>query len=276
MPLSIVVPAFNEAENIGALIKEIRKSVPFNEIIVVDDGSTDGTAEAARIDHVKVISHPNNKGYGAAIKTGIEAAQGDWIVTIDADGQHNPQDINKLWRGCADLSVGSRQNSSGRVRGIGKWVLKKLAEYLSGKKIPDLNSGMKLARREDLKKYIRLCPDGMSFSDTLTLLYLQNGKKVNFVPIAVRERHSGKSTISLKTALETVMSVLNVVMFYNPLRIFLPLAVVCFTLGTAWAVWIFTIRPSLSTGALLLILTGLGFFFFGMLAEQIAQMRKQL
>ena len=282
MSLSVVIPAYNEEQQIGAVIDEIKSTAGaiITEILIVDDGSSDRTAAVAESHGAKVIRFARNHGYGAAIKAGIENASSEYVVTIDGDGQHEPRDIIALYkkRADADLVVGSRSSMtrSGLWRVPGKWALTVIAEFLSKQKIPDLNSGMKLARKDDLQRYVRLCPDGMSFSDILTLVYLSRGHLVNFVPINPRKRKGGRSTIGISTGFETILSIINIIMLFNPIRIFLPLALAFFTIGLAIGVPIALMGRGLSVGALLFMIVGVLTFFFGILAEQIAQIRKHM
>lgn len=281
MSLSVIMPAFNEEERIGSVIDEIRNELgkTLDELVVVDDGSNDRTAEIAHAHGAIVYRIRKNAGYGRAIKVGIQRAKSEYAITVDADGQHDPLDVLKLYhlRESADLLVGDRGNlaSSGLWRGLGKFALWKLAEYLTRQEIKDLNSGMKLGRTSDLKILSRLCPDGMSFSDTLTLIYMSKGTSVRFVPIRTRKRKSGKSTIGLHTATETALSIVNVIMLFNPVRIFFPISFSLVLLGLLWATPIALAGRGLSVGGLLLILVGVLTSFFGVSAEQVSQLRKE-
>jgi len=282
MSLTVVIPAYNEEQQIGSVIDEIKSVVGSiaSEIIVVDDGSSDRTAEVANRHGAKVVQFKRNRGYGAAIKAGIENASSEYVITIDGDGQHEPRDILTLYnkRGEADLVIGRRDSvtRSGLWRVPGKWLLKQLAEYLSKQRIPDLNSGMKLAKREELIRYTQPCPNGMSFSDTLTLVYLSSEKIVLFVPITVRKRIGGASTIGVTTGFETILSIINTIMLFNPIRIFFPIAFMFLAAGLVVGVPIALAARGLSVGALLFMLVGVITFSFGILAEQISQIRKYL
>jgi hypothetical protein len=281
MSLSVVIPAFNEDEKIGSVVDELHSVLGkrLNEVIVVDDGSEDTTAEVAHAHGATVYRLSKHVGYGKAIKVGIQKAKSQYIVTVDGDGQHDPRDIPKLYkvRGVADLVIGDRGSlaSSGMWRGMGKLLLWRLAEYLTGQRIRDLNSGMKLGKTKDLRALSRLCPNGMSFSDTLTLVYLSEGASLEFVPIVVRNRTAGKSTIGLRTAFETAISIVNVVMLFGPTRIFLPISFFLVCVGILWATPIAISGRGLSVGGLLLILVGALTFFFGITAEQVSQLRKE-
>ena len=268
--------------SLSVVIDEIRKAAGsvVSEIIVVDDGSVDQTADVAKAHGATVVKRSQNGGYGRAIKAGISSASSEYVIIMDADGQHDPRDIQTLfsYRSTADLVIGERrsQNRSGLWRFLGKFFLRKLAEYLSGQKIPDLNSGMKLFKKAQFIGYAVLLPNGMSFSDATTLLYLHRELRVVFVPINVRPRKGGKSVINFNTGLETVISVLNMIMLFNPLKIFLRASIIFLFLGFGWAIPFLWMGRGLTVTSLLLILLGVLTFFFGMVAEQISQIRKQM
>ncbi|MBM3228229.1 glycosyltransferase family 2 protein [Candidatus Peribacteria bacterium] len=197
MNLSIVIPAFNEGHGIGGVLTELRTYLHAQgiaaDIIVVDDGSTDETGvKAAAIPGVRVITHIRNKGYGAALKTGITAASTEWVVTYDSDGQHAPENIAAILSslgGNVDLVIGKREGYRGpRLRQPGKRLIGMVANYLTETKIPDFNSGFRAFRREKVLPYLHLFPNGFSFSTTSTVCFLKEGLNVLFVPIRIRTR----------------------------------------------------------------------------------------
>ena len=282
MSLSVVIPAFNEGTQIGVVVDEIREvgAALVSEVIVVDDGSTDDTAAVAERHGARVVRMPRNGGYGAAVKAGLAHAASDFVLTLDGDGQHDPRDIRPLYdeRLHADLVIGARPllQASGAWRGLGKWLLRTTAEYLSRQRIPDLNSGLRLGRRDELARHAQICPDGFPFCDALAIVYLSYGKRVSFLPVEVRGRSGGESTIGIGTAFETALSILDVIMLFNPARIFLPASAVFVVAGFVWALPYFFMGRGLSVGGLLLILVGVLTFFFGLIAQQIALIRKEL
>ena len=279
--ISIVIPAFNEEGGIGATLAALAAATPagVTEVIVVDDGSSDRTAAIAAEAGVRVVRHPNNRGYGASLKTAIREATGDYILTMDADGQHRMEDVAAL---CAAVQlpdapecvIGRREQlmHSPLWRMPGKWFLGRLAQTLIQRKIPDLNSGLRIVKREVALRYARICPNGFSFSTTITMALMSRGYGVAFVPIRVAKR-VGKSTVSAKTGFQTILLVIRLATLFNPLRIFLPLSALCILGGAAWAVPYLMDGRGLTVASLLGILTGVLLFALGLICDQVAQMR---
>ena len=241
--LTVVVPCYNEADNVPAVIPAIAEYCRKCGwcLIVVNDGSRDNTRallDALSASHgFRVITHKLNRGYGGAIKSGIEAASTYWVVTVDADGQHNLDDVKNLWeeaeRADADMVVGSRQGlpHASLYRGLGKFLIKGFARWaVPGNPIHDINSGMKLYRRDLAMNVLPSCPNGMAYSDVVLLMFVQNRCLVLERPITIQARAKGVSTISTMTAVETVGEITTIVVMFNPFRIFLPLAAIFFLL----------------------------------------------
>ncbi|GJM11396.1 MAG: glycosyl transferase [Lysobacteraceae bacterium] len=278
--VTLVIPAFNEAEAIGPAIRKVVDDLAsaVEEVIVVDDGSSDETGRICEEAGVTVIRHSANRGYGAALKTGIRAAKGKYILTMDADGQHRVEDalalIERGRQEPTDLIVGQREAllHSPLWRMPGKWLLTRMAEYLLRKKIPDLNSGMRLIRRDVALKYMHLCPQGFSFSTTITMALESRGHRVTYIPIQVHQR-VGKSTVSVRTGIETIVLMIRLSALFNPLRIFLPAAFGFITLGLLWSIPYVLQREGVTVGSMLSIVTGLVIFAVGVLCDQISQMR---
>jgi len=276
--VTVIIPAFNEAGTVGAIVKEIlRGDFDFiKEVLVVDDGSTDGTASAAQTAGARVISHGDNRGYGTALKTGIRAAMTPFILTMDADGQHRTEDIRGLWglAESSDMVVGERTAliHSPIWRMPGKWALQALAAYLTRRAIPDLNSGLRIIRRDVAMKYLHLCPTGFSFSTTMSMALLTRGYGVRYVPIDVRPR-TGKSTVSVATGFDTLVLALRISTLFNPLHVFVPASLFCASIGILWGIPYALAGRGVSVGSMLAIVTALFLFSFGLISDQISQLR---
>jgi glycosyltransferase involved in cell wall biosynthesis len=232
--VSGVIPVYNEEGSIAGVIKEVQESLSkLNlkyEIIVVDDGSNDGSEEILRgMEGIGYIRHPTNTGYGGALKSGIKKAKGEVIVITDGDGSYPNEVIPALVKEMAeyDMVVGARAQGDPNIPFIRKpvkWILGKLANYLSGTKIPDLNSGLRAFRREDVLRFFNILPSGFSFTTTITLAMLCNGYSVSYVPVEYRARH-GKSKISpIRDTVNFLQLIFRTIMYFNPLKIFLPIS----------------------------------------------------
>ena len=284
MSLSIVIPAYNEVGVIAQVLRNLisylsEHAIPAN-IIVVDDGSTDGTlTQAQMVLGVKVIPHKYNKGYGAAVKTGIRAADTDWVITYDADGQHTPDLVEKLLpelNESNDMVVGKREGYKGPlIRQPGKKVLSLVANHLSEYKIPDLNSGLRAFRRNTFLKYAHLFPNGFSISTTSTVCFLRERLNVSYVPISIQPR-TGKSTVKARDAIKTLMLIVRLMMLFSPLRIFLPLTFISGLTAISLLVIELAVHQNVSYSAVALITLTCFLFFFGLLADQVAAVRREI
>jgi glycosyltransferase involved in cell wall biosynthesis len=285
--LTVIIPAFNEAENLQIIIPPLITYCASNNwsIILVNDGSTDGTAallEDMKVsDQIIVITHKLNRGYGAAIKSGISACKTAYCATMDADGQHRLEDIGKLYN-ClksndADLVIGSRKGlrSGSLARRVGKYIIRMTAKMLMNIPVYDINSGMKIYRTELAHKYFRLAPDTMSYSDIITLIFINNRHLVLEEPITILSRLKGDSTIGIQTAFQTVMEIINIVILFNPLRIFLTISLTCIILTLAWGVRFIAMGHGVTTGTVLGLISGLMFFLLGLIAEQLSLIRRK-
>ena len=275
--VTIVVPAFNEGDSIGQVVRELGAAAPWHEVLVVDDGSTDGTGKAARDAGARVVRHPYNKGNGASVKTAIRAATSDWIAILDADGQHAPTDAERLIAklGEYDLVIGARDPRTQATAGrrIGNALLNWLASYLTGRPIPDLTSGFRAARREYLLEFIHLLPNGFSTPTTTTLAFIKAGYNVAFEPIAARAR-VGNSKIRLASdGAKFLLILLKVITIFSPLRIFAPVSAVSFALGAAYGAWNFIYHGRIPNGAVVLLLFSILILLVGLVSEQIATLR---
>jgi glycosyltransferase involved in cell wall biosynthesis len=285
--LTIVIPAYNDEQALLSFLPKVIQYCQENEcrLIVVNDGSRDGTSVLLN-QYINAYlfsfhSHKVNRGYGGAVKTGINAATTPYVITMDADGQHQLADISVLYNAIkqqdADMIVGSRmKHKENLYRKIGKRLIRLIASILMPMNIKDINSGMKIYRTRLAKQYIQLCPDSMAFSETITLAFIHYRHLVLEQPISVLPRTSGTSTISTKTAFDTVLEIFNIVMLFNPMRIFLPPALFFFLFSVCWGSPFVLRGEGVSVGTLLLFVTGVIFFFLGLLAEQLASVRASL
>ncbi len=228
---------------------------------------------------VKTLHNTVNGGYGAAIKKGVRNAETDFVVTLDADGQHNLEDVEKLFQKAletdADMVVGNRGNSSSGYRSMGKWLIRRIAGILMPMHITDINSGMKLYSTELAKKYIRICPETMAYSDIILLTFIYKRHLVIEVPITINPRTAGNSTISTMTAIDTIREIVNIVVLFNPIRIFFPIGTLFIIASIVWDIPIFMRGNGVSVGTMLGIITGIIFYFFGLLAHQVGSFRKE-
>ena len=275
--VSIVIPAMNEAGAIGGVVSQLRGAAAWREIIVVDDGSVDETAAQARAAGACVVRHPYNKGNGAAVKTGIRHASGGFILIVDADGQHPPEEARRIAArlGDYDLVIGARNGSTqaSAARRAGNAVLNNLASYLTNRPIPDLTSGFRGARAECLREFIHLLPNGFSTPTTTTLAFIKAGYNVTFEPIDARPR-SGRSKIRFAhDGARFLLILLKIVTLFSPLRIFLPLSVLSFAVGSIYGIWNMLATGKIPNGAVILILFAVIVFLVGLVSEQIASLR---
>jgi glycosyltransferase involved in cell wall biosynthesis len=284
---TIIIPAFNEEDAIAETLKELLHTEEVDrecKILVVDDGSSDRTFEIVKsFSTVDIIRHPYNKGYGASLKTGIRAATTEYVILFDADGQHTSESLLNIKknRGNYDMLVGLRGKDSHQdwIRKPGKWLLSRVANFLTGRKIPDLNSGLRIINRELILKMLHLFPDGFSFSTTSTIAFMNMGYNVGYYPIIVKKR-IGKSTVrQLKHGSSTLLLILRLIVLFNPLKVFIPSSIFLFIIGLIYEI-IFGLlldpRVKLIPGALLLILSGVLVFFFGLIVDQISELRKHI
>jgi glycosyltransferase involved in cell wall biosynthesis len=285
--LTLVIPAYNEAEALTQFLPEVLSFCKEHacSLIVVNDGSKDNThdilTQYGDAPFFSTIRHKVNKGYGGAIKTGLIAAKTKYVITIDADGQHIVSDIISLYnyivRMDADMVIGRRRAvDESLYRRTGKFIIRFIARALMPIHIHDLNSGMKIYLTEVVKRYLDLCPNTMAFSDIIALIFINQNHLVCEHDIQIKARKSGQSTINTKTAFETVMELFHIILLFNPMRVFLPLTLFFILSSLIWGLPIVFRGEGVSVGTLFLFVTGLIFFMLGLLAEQLALIRKSL
>lgn len=282
--LSIVIPAYNESKSIETVVKNIKSVLKESkidaEIIVVNDGSSDSTKKVAeKIDGITLLNHPYNKGYGASLKTGILSSKRDFVMIMDADNQHNPKDILRLYekRNEYDMVVGARTNTTSIIRSPAKLAIGLFANYLSGRKIPDINSGFRIMKRKMVLEYLHVLPNKFSFTTTITLLAADGGFSLHYVPIRMNKRKTGKSTMHpIKDTINFFLLIIRTTMIVNPLKVFIPAAIIIFLLGLAFTIYGIVVFNSFPKSSSVIIISALFTFFFGLIADQISLMRREM
>jgi glycosyltransferase involved in cell wall biosynthesis len=272
--LSIVIPAKNEAGAIGNAVAGARNAHPDAELIVVDDGSSDDTADVARNAGARVVQHPESLGNGAAVKSGARAASGDIIAFMDGDGQHDATEFAKLLEKLDegyDMVIGARSSGShanvGRLYANG--IYNVIASWLTGRRIPDLTSGFRVVRAKLFKRFLYLLPNGFSYPTTITMAFLRAGFPIRFEPIPVAKR-IGKSHIRpLRDGVRFMVIIFNIATLYAPLKIFLPVSVLFFASGAGWYAYTFATMGRFTNMSMLLFSAAVIVFLIGLISEQI-------
>lgn len=278
---TILIPAYNEAETLGDVLSALTSLYPTAEILVVDDGSTDGTSDIATQAGARVVRHPYNKGNGASVKTGLRQATGDVVLIFDADGQHEAQDIGRLLD-CLDeydLVVGARDENSQTDFGrrLYHHLLNMLATYLSGQTVPDATSGFRAARRADLMQFIHLLPNGFSTPVTTTLGFIKAGYSVKFLPTTMLKRQGGSSKIKpVRDGTRFFIIAFRMSTMFAPMKLFLPISIVLFAVAALYTlidIVFFSHRLFITNSAVLFFTMSILIFLIGLVAEQIAALR---
>jgi glycosyltransferase involved in cell wall biosynthesis len=278
--VSIIIPVFNEAESIAELLGKVRAlEIDHAEIIVIDDGSTDGSAEMALNAGVSVVRHPYNIGNGAAIKSGIRAARGQTLIFMDGDGQHRPEDIPKLLResGRYHMVVGERAKGSKLRfhRNAANILYNSLASYVTRFKVRDLTSGFRVVSRRDALRFIDLLPNTFSYPTTLTLAFLRSGLTVKYVPIQSLYR-AGQSKITLLSdGIRFLLIITKIATLFSPFRIFLPVSMFFFFAGIANYIHTYVTQYRFTNMSVFLLTTSVVVFMLGLISEQIALLRME-
>lgn len=280
--VSVVIPALNEELSIGHIVESIKTRLPNAEIIVVNDGSTDQTEDSARKAGAIVLSHDRCIGYGASLRTGVEAATGEYVVFCDGDGQHTAEDVARLVDACDGYAmiIGARDKMSYTpfLRMPGKAIIKHFANYLAGEKIPDINSGLRIVNKDILMQYIHLMPKGFSFSTTSTFAFLKTNRRIKWIPITTIKRSGESSVRQIKHGPETLLLLLRLSVLFEPLKVFLTVSGILFllTLASFTIDMIATKGQGIADTTVLLSISTLLVFMFGLICDQVSALRREL
>jgi len=275
--LTIIIPAKNESAAIGSVVESAVKHYPEAQVIVVDDGSDDDTAGVAEAAGARVLRHPESLGNGAAVKAGARAATGDLIAFMDGDGQHDAGELApllaKIDQGY-DMAIGARDSGShasvGRLFANG--IYNGIASLLTGRSIPDLTSGFRVARTRLFKQFLYLLPNGFSYPTTITMAFLRSGYPICFEPIKAAER-IGKSHIRpIRDGLRFMVIIFKIATLYSPLKIFLPVSALFFVSGAGWYAYTFATLHRFSNMSMLLFSAAVIVFLIGLISEQITSL----
>ncbi len=275
--VTIIIPAYNEEASIGSLLADMQKKGldEKHEILVIDDGSTDRTAEIVKEFPVRLIRHGVNKGYGAALKSGIRKACGQKVVMLDSDGQHDPSSLGQVidMLDEFDMVIGERGADSHHVssRKKGKLIIRKVGEYLVDQKLPDYNSGFRGFNRDLIAPMLHIMPNGFSFSTTSTLAFLKEGYSIGTFPIKVIERQGRPSSVKFfKDGSKTILLLFRIIMLFNPMKVFFPGSLLATAVGFLWGFYGYYEYGRFAISGTVLLTFGMFMFFFGLIADQIS------
>ncbi len=275
--ISVVLPAKNEAQNIAVVLRRLKHLLPDAEIIVVNDGSTDNTATLAAKAGVKVISHPYSQGNGASIKTGARNACGDILVFMDADGQHDPEDIPallaKLDAGY-DMAVGARhaRTHASWLRRFANAFYNKLASLMTGYRIEDLTSGFRAVKADKFRRFLYLLPNGFSYPTTSTMAFFRSGFPVAYVSIHAGKREGRSHIKLLRDGIRFFVIIMKIGALFSPMRLFLPLSFLVFMTGASYYAYTFMTSDRFTNMSAVLFLASLFIFLIGILSEQVSSL----
>lgn len=282
---SIVIPAYNEGQAIGATLEQLcaEPLLVEAELILVDDGSTDDTAAvAARFDRIRLIRHPVNRGYGAALVTGMQSATRDYVLWMDSDGQHRVTDLiavaRRLVEGNLDYCIGVRDASSYQDprRALGKWVLRQVVRLAAGRGVADFNSGLRGFRRSVIRKYLHLLPKGFGASTTTTLIMLERNCHGGEAPISVRPRIGKSSVKQVRDGLRTLTLILRIFLLFKPLHFFGAMGLAMTVTGLGYGLWsAFVEGKGFPVLGAVVFLSGVQTIFLGLVLDQISAMRRE-
>jgi glycosyltransferase involved in cell wall biosynthesis len=276
--LSIIIPALNEAESLASLLPAVIQVFPYAEIIVVNDGSTDATVDICAAYRCRCVINPYRMGNGAAIKRGVRAARGEYLAMMDGDGQHRPEALQRLWEKIRaedlDLVIGARKGAdqAGLVRRFGNAVFNRLASWMTGQKILDLTSGLRIARAEQFREFLHLLPNGFSYPTTSTMAFFRSGYTVTFVPVDIAPRRGNSHLRVVREGVRFLVIIFKIGSLYSPLKLFLPVAAFLFLCATMLYIYTYASAGRFTNMSALLYMTSLLTFLIGMVSEQITNL----
>ena len=275
--LSVVLPARNEAAGLRVLLPRLRALLPTAELIVVNDGSTDDTAAIAHEFGARCIQHPYSLGNGAAIKAGARAARGKTLVMLDADGQHDPNDIPRLLARFAEgyaMVVGARApgTHASPWRRLANGIYNRFASYMVGRRIEDLTSGFRIVDAKTFRRFLYLLPNGFSYPTTSTMAFFRSGLPVAYISVNARSRVGRSHIRMLQDGLRFLLIILKVGTLFSPMRLFLPLSVGLFGLACAYYAWTFVHYHQFTNMSALLFTASMLTFLFGIVSELVSSL----
>lgn len=273
--LSVVLPAKNEASSITKILPVLKAKLPNCEIVVVDDGSTDGTAEVASAHGVRLVRHPYSMGNGAAVKSGARSARGEVLVFMDADGQHDPDDVPELLRELDrgyDMVVGARglADHAAAHRGIANLVFNWMASWMVNHRIADLTSGFRAVRADKFRRFLYLLPNAFSYPTTITMSFFRAGFRVAYVPVRMPPRNGRSHIRPLRDGVRFLLIIIKIGTLYSPLKLFLPISATFFALGLGYYLYTYTTSYRFTNMSALLFIASILAFLIGIVSEQIS------
>lgn len=272
--VSIILPCHNEAAVLPELLHNLRMQCPNAEIILIDDGSTDASAEVAQAAGARVISHPYSLGNGAAVKAGARVAQGNVLVFMDADGQHNPADIPRLLQRLElgfDMVVGARDSASQASKGrlFANAAYNRLASWITGHRIADLTSGLRAVRADLFRRFLYLLPNGFSYPSTITMAFFRSGYPVDYVSITAARRDGNSHIHPITDGIRFLLILFKIATLYSPLKIFFPVSAGFFALGSGYYLYTYINANQFTNMSALLLTASVVVFVMGLVSEQI-------
>ena len=276
--LSIILPALNEARSLETLLPELKQAFPEAEIVVVDDGSKDDTASICQRANCRRVANPYRMGNGAAIKRGARAARGANLAMLDADGQHTASHLLQLWKRFQsadfDMLVGARHQSdhASLFRRFGNYTFNRLASWMTGQKIADLTSGLRIVRAKRFREFLHLLPNGFSYPTTSTMAFFRSGYTVAYEPIDV-QRREGRSHLKIwREGARFLVIIFKIGALYSPLKLFLPVSAFLFATATLLYAYTYMQAGRFTNMSALLYMTSLLTFLIGIVSEQITSL----